>query len=463
MSDSRVKTERKLFGTDGIRGTANVYPMTAAMALKLGQAIAHVFGDKGRRRVLIGKDTRLSGYMFEDALASGICSMGANVIQVGPMPTPALAFLTADMRCDAGVMISASHNPYRDNGIKFFGHDGFKLADEIEARIEALIESGQLDDSMADPDDIGQARRIDDSQGRYVVFLKKTFPMDLTLEGLRIVLDCANGAAYKVGPTVLEELGAEVFLLGVEPNGRNINAGCGSTHPGKAAAKVCEVRADIGIALDGDADRVILLDENGEEIDGDQILALCARDLHERKALKGGGVVATVMSNLGLEKFLSAEGLSLTRTQVGDRYVVEAMRSGGYNLGGEQSGHIIFTDYGRTGDGLMTALQVLAILARSGRKLSELLADFERYPQVLVNVEVANKRPLEELPAMHAAIRKVEKELSGSGRVLIRYSGTELKARVMVEGEDETRVRELANDLANELRHSLAEVVECAV
>ncbi|MEE3330698.1 MAG: phosphoglucosamine mutase [Myxococcota bacterium] len=459
MSELPASAERRLFGTDGVRGTANVHPMTAAMALKLGQAIAHVFRDKGRRRVLIGKDTRLSGYMFEDALAAGICSMGANVIQVGPMPTPALAFLTADMRCDAGVMISASHNPYLDNGIKFFGHDGFKLADEIEARIEALIESGELDDAMAEPDDIGQARRIEDSQGRYVVFLKKTFPMDLTLEGLRVVLDCANGSAYKVGPTVLEELGAEVFPLAVEPNGRNINAECGSTHPEKAAAKVLEVRADVGIAVDGDADRVILVDENGEEIDGDQILALCARDLHDRKQLKGGGVVATVMSNLGLEKFLTAEGMSLLRTQVGDRYVVEAMRSGGYNLGGEQSGHIIFTDHGRTGDGLMTALQVLAIMARSGRKLSELLSDFQRYPQVLLNLEVANKRPLEDLPSVQAAIRKVEDELSGHGRVLIRYSGTELKARVMVEGEDETRVRELAEDLADELRRALAEVV----
>ena len=457
MSELSASAERRLFGTDGVRGTANVHPMTAPMALRLGQAIAHVFRDKGRRRVLIGKDTRLSGYMFEDALAAGICSMGANVIQVGPMPTPALAFLTADMRCDAGVMISASHNPYRDNGIKFFGHDGFKLADEIEARIEALIESSELDDAMAEPDDIGQARRIEDSQGRYVVFLKKTFPMDLTLEGLRVVLDCANGAAYKVGPTVLEELGAEVLPLSVEPNGRNINAECGSTHPEKAAAKVLEARADVGIAVDGDADRVILVDENGEEIDGDQILALCARDLHDRKQLKGGGVVATVMSNLGLEKFLTAEGMSLLRTQVGDRYVVEAMRSGGHNLGGEQSGHIIFTDHGRTGDGMMTALQVLAIMARSGRKLSELLSDFQRYPQVLVNLEVANKLPLEDLPSVQAAVRKVEEDLAGHGRVLIRYSGTELKARVMVEGEDEARVRELAEDLADELRRSLAE------
>ncbi|MCA9512927.1 MAG: phosphoglucosamine mutase [Myxococcota bacterium] len=449
---------RRLFGTDGVRGTANVHPMTAPMALKLGQAIAHVFRGRGRRRVLIGKDTRLSGYMFEDALASGICSMGANVIQVGPMPTPALAFLTADMRCDAGVMISASHNPYQDNGIKFFGHDGFKLADELEARIEALVESGELDAATADPDEIGQARRIDDAEGRYVVFLKKTFPMDLELEGMRVVLDCANGAAYKVGPTVLSELGAEVFPIAVEPNGRNINRECGSTHPEKAASRVREVRADVGIAVDGDADRVILIDERGEQVDGDQVLALCARDLHERKELRGGGIVATVMSNLGLERFLAARGLGLERTQVGDRYVVEAMRAGGYNLGGEQSGHVVFTDYGRTGDGLMTALQVLAIMARSGRRLSDLASDFERFPQVLVNVAVASKRPLEELPGVQAAIRRVEAELAGRGRVLIRYSGTELKARVMVEGEDEARVREIAGDLADELRRSLGGV-----
>jgi phosphoglucosamine mutase len=449
---------RKLFGTDGVRGCANLHPMTAEMALSLGQAIAYVFRHRGegRARILIGKDTRLSGYMFEDALAAGISSMGANVIQVGPMPTPALAFLTADMRCDAGVMISASHNPYMDNGIKFFAADGYKLPDEVEEQIEELISTGELARHRAAPDVLGGARRIDDAGGRYVVSLKKTFPIDLTLDGVRIVLDCANGAAYKVGPLVFSELGAEVFAVGDEPNGRNINEGCGSLHPEVTAAKVRELRADVGIALDGDADRVVMVDERGVVTDGDELMALLALDLHDRKALRGGGVVATVMSNLGLEKALERRGLSLLRTQVGDRYVVEAMRSGGFNLGGEQSGHIIFLEHSRTGDGLMTALQVLAVMRRSGRKLSELTADFERFPQVVVNVRVGEKKPLESLPALQERIRKVEAELDGRGRVLIRYSGTEPKARIMVEGEDEARVEEFSQSLADVLRRSLA-------
>ncbi len=447
----------ELFGTDGVRGTANVHPMTADMALLLGRAVAHVFhrGGSDRHRIIIGKDTRLSGYMFEDALAAGICSMGVDVLQVGPMPTPGMAFLTADMRCDAGVMISASHNPYQDNGIKFFSRDGFKLPDEIERRIENLIGSGELDRSSVGPDDIGRARRIDDAAGRYVVFLKKTFPMDLTLDGMRVVLDCANGAAYQVGPTVLEELGAEVFPLGVEPNGRNINDGYGSLHPERAAARVREVRADLGIALDGDADRCVLVDERGNVVDGDAVLALCASELVERRALKGGAVVATVMSNLGLEKYLERLELRLVRTAVGDRYVVEAMRAGGFNLGGEQSGHVIFLDHNTTGDGLITALQTLAILRRTGRKLSELLSGFERFPQVLLNVRVAEKRPLESLPEMMDLVRKIEGELGSDGRVLIRYSGTEPKARIMVEGQDEARVGEMAKDLAERLRRSL--------
>jgi phosphoglucosamine mutase len=393
--------------------------------------------------------------MFEDALACGINSMGVNVVQVGPMPTPALAFLTTDMRCDAGVMITASHNPYQDNGIKFFGPDGFKLADDLEAQIEELVFSGELESQLAPADSVGKARRIDDATGRYIVYLKKTFPRELTLDGMRIVLDCANGAAYKVGPTVLSELGAEVFELAAQPDGRNINAGCGSTHPGHAAAKVLEVRADIGVALDGDADRVILIDERGREIDGDEMLALCARDLADRDLLAGGGIVATVMSNLGLEHALEKAGLSLERVQVGDRYVVEAMRKGGYNLGGEQSGHVIFSDHGRTGDGLMTALQVLGIMARTGRRLSDLTADFVRYPQILLNIDVGEKRPLESLPSVQEAILRVEAELGTRGRVLIRYSGTELKVRVMVEGEDEERVREFAEHLADVLRSAL--------
>jgi phosphoglucosamine mutase len=446
----------KLFGTDGVRGTANVWPMTAEVALQLGQAVAHIFrGGRGSHRILIGKDTRLSGYMFEDALAAGVCSMGVNVIQVGPMPTPAMAFLTTDMRCDAGVMISASHNPYQDNGIKFFAHDGFKLPDELEARIEHLIFSGELERLRAEPEAIGRARRIDDAEGRYIVFLKKTFPLELTLDGLRVVLDCANGAAYKVGPTMLSELGAEVFPIGVEPNGRNINRDCGSLHPERLAAKVQELRADVGIAVDGDADRVVVVSERGELVDGDALLALCARDLHERGALRGGGVVATVMSNLGLERALADLGLELVRTQVGDRYVVEEMRRSGYNLGGEQSGHVVFLDHNTTGDGLLTALQVLAIQRRKERPLSELVQGIERFPQVLLNIAVAEKRPLDQLPEMQARIRQVEAELGDRGRVLIRYSGTERKARIMVEGEQEDRVRDFAEDLAATLRRAL--------
>jgi phosphoglucosamine mutase len=450
-------SERRLFGTDGVRGTANVHPMTAEMAMSLGQAIARVFRTDGtkKRRIIIGKDTRLSGYLFEDALAAGICSMGVDVIQVGPMPTPGMAFLTADMRCQAGVMISASHNPYLDNGIKFFSSDGYKLPDAIERRIEALIASGELSSLRAPADEIGRARRIEDVAGRYVVFLKKTFPIDLSLDGMRVVLDCANGASYVVGPTALEELGAEVFCMGVSPNGRNINEGCGSLYPEKVAAKVDEVRADVGIALDGDADRVVMVDEKGAILDGDQLLALCAGDMVERGVLRGGQVVATVMSNLGLEKALEELGVGLLRTQVGDRYVVDAMREGGFNLGGEQSGHVIFLDHNTSGDGLITALQVLAIMRRKGRTLSELTVDFVRYPQVLVNVPVAEKKPIESLPGFSKVVEKVESALKGRGRVLIRYSGTEPKARIMVEGDDEKRIGEYAHDLADALRRAL--------
>jgi len=452
-----TRSRQRLFGTDGVRGKANVHPMTAETALSLGQAIAHVFRRQGghRHRIIIGKDTRLSGYLFEDALASGICAMGADVIQVGPMPTPGMAFLTADMRCSAGVMISASHNAYQDNGIKFFSSDGFKLPDEVEARIEDLIDSGMLAEHRAEPAEIGRARRIDDAEGRYVVFLKKTFPADLALDGLRVVLDCANGAAYKVGPTVLSELGAEVFADGVEPNGLNINENCGALYPERLVRRVHEVRADIGIALDGDGDRCILVSEKGQVVDGDEVLAYCARDQLERGLLRGGKVVATVMSNLGLEKALAGLGLDLVRTQVGDRYVVEAMRAGGFNLGGEQSGHTIFLDHNTSGDGLITALQTLAIMRRSGRKLSDLTAGFQRFPQVLINVNVAEKRPIESLPGFARVLSKVEAELDGKGRVLIRYSGTEPKARIMVEGEDEERVDGYAHDLAHELRRAL--------
>jgi phosphoglucosamine mutase len=448
---------RELFGTDGVRGRANVDPMTAEMALALGQAVSVMFRRRGgdRHKIIIGKDTRRSGYMFENALVAGICSMGVDVLQVGPMPTPGMAFLTADMRCDAGVMISASHNPFTDNGIKFFSHDGFKLPDEFEQRIEELISNGSLASLRAPAEEVGRAQRIEDATGRYVVFLKKTFPQELTLEGLRVVLDCANGAAYKVGPTVLSELDSEVFAIGDAPNGKNINDGVGSVYPETTQARVKELRADVGICLDGDADRCQMVDEKGNLVDGDAILALAARDMVKRGTLKGGAVVATVMSNLGLERAVEKLGLRLVRTAVGDRYVVEEMRSGGYNLGGEQSGHIVFLDHNTTGDGLMTALQTLAIMRRTGRPLSELVSDIERFPQVLINFRVAEKRPLESLPTLQEAVAKVEKALDGRGRVLIRYSGTEPKARVMVEGEDEARVREYADQIADELKRAL--------
>ena len=451
-----------LFGTDGVRGRANVYPMTAEVALKLGQAVAHVFLEaKSARRhsILIGKDTRLSGSMFEDALAAGICSMGVDVIHVGPVPTPALAFLTSDMRCDAGVMITASHNPYQDNGIKFFGRDGYKLADSIEAKIERLIETDDLLAHRASPETLGKANRIDDVEGRYVVFLKNSIPRNITLDGMKIVLDCAHGSAYKVGPTVLRELGAEVVTLGVEPDGRNINTDCGSLHPERAAELVVKTGAHVGIAVDGDADRVIMIDDRGEVLDGDRVIALCARLLQERGRLKGGGVVSTVMSNLGLEEYLTKLGLKMVRTQVGDRYVVEAMRAGGYNLGGEQSGHVILLDRSTTGDGLMTALQILAVMVREKRALSELLPDFHIHPQRMINVEITERRPLEELLDFQKAVLEVEKKLGKGGRVLIRYSGTELKARVMVEGYDAETVEESAAFLATALKEALGGAV----
>jgi phosphoglucosamine mutase len=451
--------QQRLFGTDGVRGRANEHPMTAETALALGQAVAHVFPSGGgeRRRIIIGKDTRLSGYLFEDAMAAGICSMGVDVLQVGPMPTPGMAFLTADMRCDAGVMISASHNPYQDNGIKFFSRDGFKLPDALESRIEDLVHSGELAAHRADADAIGAARRIDDVTGRYVVFLKHSFPRELSLEGVRIVLDCGHGAACKVGPTVMQEVGSDLVAIGVEPNGRNINDGCGALYPEKTGARVRELGADVGFALDGDADRCVMVDEQGHTVDGDALIALLARDFHRRGRLAGGAVVATVMSNLGLERALARDGLRLERTAVGDRYVVEAMRAGGYNLGGEQSGHVVMLDHKTTGDGLLTALQVLAIQRRTERPLSELLAGFERVPQVLVNVAVAQKRPIDELAVFRKTLGRVEAALGDAGRVLVRYSGTEAKARVMVEGDDEMKVREYAQELADELQRSLGE------
>ena len=424
----------KLFGTDGVRGTANTWPMTAEMALKLGAAAGRHFRRDGQdHRVVIGKDTRLSGYMIETALTAGFTSTGMNVFLLGPMPTPAIGYLTHSMRADVGVMISASHNPAIDNGIKFFGPDGFKLSDEDEARIAALTEAGV---EPAQPQNIGRARRIEDARGRYVEYAKTTFPSGLRLDGLRIVLDCANGAAYRTAPEVLWELGAEVIPMGVAPNGRNINEKCGSTHPETAAAKVRETRADVGICLDGDADRLILIDETGQVADGDQIMGLIASRWAQAGVLKGGALVATVMSNLGLERHMNALGVGLERTKVGDRYVVERMRAGGFNLGGEQSGHIVMTDHATTGDGLIASLQFLASMVETGKRASALARVFDPVPQKLINVRyAAGKAPLD-TDAVQSAIADGEKRLGSTGRLLIRKSGTEPLIRVMGEAED---------------------------
>ncbi|RMG85027.1 MAG: phosphoglucosamine mutase [Candidatus Dadabacteria bacterium] len=450
---------RKLFGTDGIRGVANIEPMTAEMMVRLGRAAAHVFKERksGRHRIVIGKDTRLSGYMLENALASGICSMGVDILLVGPLPTPGIAFITSSMRADAGVVISASHNPYQDNGIKFFDRDGFKLPDEVEAEIEEHIFNGELDHVRPTAEEVGKAFRVDDAVGRYVVYLKSTFPSHLTLEGIRIVVDCANGAAYRVAPAVFEELGAEVIPIGIHPDGSNINADCGSLHPECVAEEVRARGAHLGIALDGDADRVIVVDEHGNEVDGDHIMAICARDLQARGRLKGGAVVATVMSNLGLERSLAEVGLGLVRTRVGDRYVVERMRADGYNFGGEQSGHLVFLDHATTGDGVLAALQLLAVVVGSGKPLSELARVMEAVPQVLQNVRVREKRPVEDLPGVQRVLRAVEAELGRDGRVLVRYSGTEPKLRVMVEGDDEDRIRAMAAEICEAVRREIGE------
>jgi len=439
---------RKLFGTDGIRGVANVDPMTGEMAMQLGRAIAYVFKEaKGKHRIVVGKDTRLSGYMLETALASGICSMGADVWLVGPLPTPGIAFVTTSMRANAGVVISASHNPYYDNGIKIFSQDGFKLPDETEHRIEELILSNHLHSLRPTASEVGKAHRIDDAIGRYVVFLKNTFPNHLTLEGLRIVIDCAHGAAYRVAPTVFEELGAEVIPVGVEPDGENINANCGALYPDLASRVVLEKGADLGMALDGDGDRIVFVDRRGKQVDGDRILAICGLQLLAEKRLKKGTLVTTVMSNIGLDRAIKEAGGEVVRTQVGDRYVVEEMVRGGYNLGGEQSGHTIFLDYNTTCDGVLTALQVLAIMKQKERQLEELAQVMEPLPQVLYNVEVREKKELSEFPEIRRSIEKIEKSLGNSGRIFIRYSGTEPLLRIMIEGEDETKLHRFAQDL----------------
>ncbi len=448
---------KRLFGTDGVRGVANVHPMTTEMATQLGRAAAYIFksASKRRHRIVIGKDTRLSGYMLESALVAGICSMGVDVLLVGPLPTPGIANITTSMRADAGVVISASHNPFQDNGIKFFSADGFKLPDEIELRIERLIDSKKIDSLRPTANEVGKAFRIDDAAGRYIVFLKNTFPADLDLAGLKIVLDCANGAAYKVAPAVFEELGAEVIPLGVKPNGSNINAGCGSLHPEMISEAVKSHRADIGIALDGDADRVIVCDEFGNEVNGDQIMAICATDMLQRKTLKKKTLVATVMSNMGLDIALRSAGGQIVKTAVGDRYVVEEMRKGGYNLGGEQSGHLIFLDSNTTGDGVLAALQLLAVMRRRGRPLSELAGVMIPLPQVLLNVRVKERKDIMTLPKVAAAIHDVEQKLGDEGRVLIRYSGTEPLLRIMLEGQDKYEITAWANEIGDLVKQQI--------
>ena len=453
-----MTTRGSLFGTDGIRGVANVHPMTPELALALGRAVTFVAG-RGKRhapRVLIGKDTRLSGYMLETAIAAGVTSMGGRVLLCGPVPTPAVAHLTVSMRADAGVVISASHNPYDDNGIKIFGGDGFKLPDEAEDEIEALIREPSLLGERHTGPAIGRAVKLEDSRGRYVAFVKNTFPRDLTLDGTRVVVDAAHGAAYVVAPLVFSELGARVHALGVRPNGTNINREAGALHPDHARAEVIRRGAQIGIALDGDADRVVVIDEKGQIVDGDAVMAMCAARMKRDGELRRATVVATVMSNLGLERALDAQGIALVRTPVGDRYVVEAMRKGGFNLGGEQSGHLIFLDHSSTGDGLIGALQVLALMIRTGKPLSELAREaMERVPQVLESVTLAARRPLEDMAALQELIAQVEAGLGREGRVLVRWSGTEPKLRVMVEGPDEARIGTFARDLVDAARRDV--------
>ena len=438
--------ERKLFGTDGVRGTANSAPMTAEMALRIGAAAGLYFRrDKaGVHRVVIGKDTRRSGYMFENALTAGLTSTGMNVLLLGPVPTPAVGLLTPSLRADVGIMISASHNPHADNGIKFFGPDGFKLSDQAETEIEALVFDGVI---PAAPNDIGRAKRVDDGRFRYLERVKSTFPAGMRLDGLKVVIDCANGAAYRAAPDVLWEMGAEVIPVGISPNGSNINDQCGSTHPEVAAQTVVAHGADVGICLDGDADRVVIIDQTGRVANGDQLMALMAARWAEESRLKGGTLVATVMSNLGLERFLVERGLRLERTPVGDRYVVEAMQRGGWNLGGEQSGHIVMTDYATTGDGLMAGMQFLAEMAASGRLASDLVHSFEPVPQLLENVRFESGQTPLASDKVKAAIASAEAELADKGRLLIRKSGTEPLVRVMAECEDDNLMQRVVNDV----------------
>ena len=446
---------RKLFGTDGIRGLANRGDMTPEVAFRIGAAIAHQAAQQTSHmpRIVVGKDTRLSGYLFETAVASGICALGGEVLLSGPLPTPAIAHLTTSMRADAGVVISASHNPYQDNGIKIFGRDGFKLPDEVEQGIEDLIFGSDLDTKRPTGIRVGRAQRLDDAPGRYVAFVKASFPDELTLDGVKIVVDAAHGAAYRTAPLVFSELGATTHSIGVRPNGKNINLKVGALNPDACAREVRKRGADLGIALDGDADRVIMIDEKGNQIDGDALMALCATRMLRSKRLRHRTLVATVMSNLGLQRAIESDNGKLVRCNVGDRYVVETMRRKGFNFGGEQSGHLIFLDHATTGDGLVAAMQVLAILKREERPLSELAAQvMDRVPQVLVNVTLPGRLPLDELPKTRRAIAAAEKTLGRDGRVLVRWSGTEPKLRVMIEGPKQGRIRTMAQGIADEAK-----------
>ncbi|WP_027185002.1 phosphoglucosamine mutase [Desulfovibrio inopinatus] len=446
----------RLFGTDGLRGQVNIHPMTPEVALRLGLAAGQYFRNGHKRhRVVIGKDTRLSGYIFENAMTSGFCAAGMDVFMVGPMPTPAISFLTKNMRADVGVVISASHNPYMDNGIKFFDGLGFKLPDYVENEISAKVMDPNTEWDYPTPESVGRARKIQDSPGRYIVYLKNSIPLDMTFDGLKIAVDCANGAAYRMAPLVFEELGATVFPIGIEPNGMNINRKVGSLYPQVVAEKVKEVGADIGIALDGDADRTIVVDETGKILDGDQIMAIVAKDMMERNELPGNTLVSTVMSNMALEVFMNDNNGQLLRTPVGDRYVVEAMRRKNLPFGGEQSGHLIFLDHSTTGDGILAALQLIRIMIEKDKPLSSLSRLLEPFPQELINVHVKKKIPFDEVPQITTAVVEAEKRLAGTGRVLLRYSGTESVARVMVEGKEHSLVESTANDLADLIRETL--------
>jgi len=454
---------RKLFGTGGVRGVANIEPVTAETALKLGRAAAHVFAQNrsssrvGRLKIVIGKDTRLSGYMLENAMVAGLTSLGADALIIGPLPTPGVAYITRSLRADAGIVLSASHNPYEDNGIKFFRHDGYKLDDEIEARIENLVFSGEIESIRPTATKIGKAYRIDDALGRYVEFAKQSFPRGFTLESLRIALDCGNGAAYKSSPCILRELGADLVVINNHPNGTNINANCGSTHPEQIQKLVRECKAQIGITHDGDADRVLLCDENGDLVDGDEIMAIAAVDHLQRGCLEGKTLVATVMSNFGLDETLESRGGKVLRTKVGDRYVIEAMLRDGHNVGGEQSGHMIFRDHASTGDGIVSALQILRVMIETGKPLSELRKVLKKYPQAQRNLRVKDKPPLDTLPAIQKLLAAAESDLQGKGRVLLRYSGTEPKIRLLIEGRDQSAIDLHADRIAEALQAEIGE------